>query len=259
MLLKLSKNCDDTPSAHTNTSTSSNYFDPGRWSTSGSDRSIAHFFMGTRDTIKGVGGKRTNEKTNNMFELTQVQEEELSNIAFPMCICRLTLAWISCENSATHEECWLILTALPSLTLGPSLMPTGHFCCPVSTGQLRYHSPTAFFSVLLSNSYSRSLTHFRSSRYRGLRPLFSFAPKQTKGSSAWRTTDIVLQNYWNTKIQLEKDHFNEFNMRTIDKLKTLIMSNTYTLINSESEWGWHPNRTIRIKPNVDTKKIARWA
>ena len=44
-----------------NTSTSSNHFDLlGRWSTSGSDRRIAHFFIATRNTSKGVGGKRTN-------------------------------------------------------------------------------------------------------------------------------------------------------------------------------------------------------
>ena len=34
----------------------------GRWSTSDSDRGIAHFFIATRNTIKGVGGKRTNEQ-----------------------------------------------------------------------------------------------------------------------------------------------------------------------------------------------------
>ena len=42
----------------------------GRWSTSGSDRSIAHFFIATRNTIKGVGGKNK-EQTNNMLGLTQ--------------------------------------------------------------------------------------------------------------------------------------------------------------------------------------------
>ena len=49
-------------------------------------------------------------------------------------------------------------------------------------------SPSSFVQFL-----SRSLIHFRSRRDRGLRPLFGFAPKQTKGSSAWRTTYIVLQ------------------------------------------------------------------
>ena len=117
----------------------------GGWSSSGSDRGIAHFFIATRNTVKGVG---ENEQTNNILELTQAQEEELCNIAFPVCICRLTLARISSENSTTHEECWLILTALPSLTLGPYLMPTGHFSRPVSTGHSRHPSPTAFSEFL---------------------------------------------------------------------------------------------------------------
>ena len=39
------------------TSTSLNHFNLGRWSSSGSDRSIAHFFIATRNTIKGVGEK----------------------------------------------------------------------------------------------------------------------------------------------------------------------------------------------------------
>ena len=105
--------------------------------------------MATRNTIKGVGGKRINEQTNNMLELTQAQEEKLCNIAFPMCICRLTLAWISWKNSTTNP--WgvlIILSALPSLTLGPYLIPTAHFCCPVSTGHSRRSSPTAFSQFL---------------------------------------------------------------------------------------------------------------
>ena len=64
------------------------------------------------------------------------------------------------------------------------------------------------FTSSFANSFSRSfiqillcfLTHFRSRRYRGLRPLFGFAPKQTKGSSAWRTTYIVLQSHKRTSV-----------------------------------------------------------
>ena len=41
-----------------------------------------------------------------------------------MSIYRLTLAWISSENSTTHDEYWLILTQLPSL-LWTSSHPTG--------------------------------------------------------------------------------------------------------------------------------------
>ena len=70
-----------------------------------------------------------------------MQEEELCNIAFPMCICRLTLTWISSENSTTHEECWLILTGLPSLRLDP-VSSDWSICCLVSTGHSRYPSPT---------------------------------------------------------------------------------------------------------------------
>ena len=35
-------------------------------------RGISHFFIATRNTTKGVGGKRTNEQTNNMLGLTQI-------------------------------------------------------------------------------------------------------------------------------------------------------------------------------------------
>ena len=52
----------------------------GQWSSSGSDRGIAHFFIATRNKIKGVGEK---EQTNNMLGLIQAQEGELCNIAFP--------------------------------------------------------------------------------------------------------------------------------------------------------------------------------
>ena len=108
-----------------------------------------------------------------------------------MCIWRLTLAWISCEISTTHEECWLILTGLPSLWLNP-ISSDWCLCCPVSTGHSRHPSPTLLW-VPLSNSRLAFSSHFRSRRDRGLRPLFGFAPKQTKGSSAWWTTYIVLQ------------------------------------------------------------------
>ena len=67
-VLRLPCCCDNTPSPPPpNTSTSSNHFDIlGRRSSNSSDRSIAHFFIAIRNTIKGVGGKRTNEQTNNM-------------------------------------------------------------------------------------------------------------------------------------------------------------------------------------------------
>ena len=61
----------------------------GRWSTSGSDRGIAHFFTATRNTIEGAGEKKR-EQTNKMLGLTQLQKGSYVTL----CICRLTLAWI---------------------------------------------------------------------------------------------------------------------------------------------------------------------
>ena len=118
-----------------------------------------------------------------------------------LCICRLTLTCILREISAkprgmlTHLD-WSSLTA-PGLYL----MPTGLFYCPVSTAPLHLPSPTAslgsFFQLSLSLSLSlwRSLAHFQSRRDLELRPLFGFAPKQTKRSSAWRTPFIVSRRF----------------------------------------------------------------
>ena len=122
-----------------------------------------------------------------------MQEEELCNIAFPMCICRLTLAWISSEISAkllgmpTHLD----RSSLTALVL--SLMPIGHFCCPVSTGHSCHPSPTAFCRFLFPIPDSRSLPTSGRVEISSPNPLSGFAPKQTKGSSAWRITYIVLQ------------------------------------------------------------------
>ena len=163
----------------------------GRWSTSGSDRGIAHFFIATRNAIKGVGEKNK-EQTNNMLGLIQAQEEELCNIAFPMCICRLTLAWISSEISTkllgipNHLD-WSSLTALDSLSCRLVSLLSG----------VDWPLASPFANCLLWVPLSHSLlafpSYFRWRRDSELRPLFGFAPKQTKRSPAWRTTYIVLQ------------------------------------------------------------------
>ena len=91
-----------------------------------------------------------------------MQEEELCSIAFPMSICRLPLAWISSKDSTTHEECRHILTALPSLTLGPYLMPTGlsavrcRLATRVTLRQLP--SPSSFVQLLLTFHYPLPVT-----------------------------------------------------------------------------------------------------
>ena len=102
-----------------------------------------------------------------------------------LCICRLTLARISCEISTkllgmpTHLD-WSSLTAA-----GLYLMPPGLFCCPVSTANCPSPSRVANSSskFLFSNCPSPlSRTCFsypNSGLVRDLesKPLFGFAPK----------------------------------------------------------------------------------
>ena len=130
-----------------------NFFEPFHFTTGGSDRGIAHFLTATRNTIEGAGDKKKkkkkNEQTNNM--LGSIQAQEGSYIT--LCICRLTLAWISSENSTMLLECRLILTRLPSL-LWTSSHPTG-LSAPVSTGHSRHPSPT-----LLRAPFPNSLLAF---------------------------------------------------------------------------------------------------
>ena len=63
-----------------------------RWSTSGSDRGIAQFFTATRNTIEGAGEQ--NEQNEQNAWVNSSAEGKLCNTAFPVYICRLTLAWI---------------------------------------------------------------------------------------------------------------------------------------------------------------------
>ena len=101
------------------------------------------------------------------------------------------LAWISSEISTK-------LQGMPTHLDRSSVTGTGlthaycSFHCLVSTGHSRHPSqlpsPSSFGQLLLAFP-----SYFRSRRDRGLRPLFGFTPKQTKRSSPWRTTYIVLQ------------------------------------------------------------------
>ena len=162
----------------------------GRWSTSGSDRGNAHFFTATSNTIEGTGEKRTNEQT---LGVNSSAERELCNTAFPVYICWLTLAWISSETSTQQLECRLILARSSFTGLDPlSCRLASLLRCPVST-PLRPPSPTPF-SVPLSHSLAGVPSPLPvTSRSRVQNPLSGFAPKQTKESSAWWTTYIVLQ------------------------------------------------------------------
>ena len=123
-----------------------------------------------------------------MLGLTQVQKG--SYVA--LCMCRLTLVRVSSENSTMLLDYRLILTRLP-LQLWTSSHPTG-LSAPVSTGHSRHPLPTASSSSFVQLSDRRSLPTSGHPKSRFQNPLSCFAPKQTKGSSAWRTTYIVLHH-----------------------------------------------------------------
>ena len=167
------------------TSTSSNHFTLlGQWSTSGSDRGIAHFFTATRNAIEGVREKRTNEQ---YACVNSSAEGKLCNTAFPVFICRLTLAWILAKILQRYEECQPILTGLPHCGWTVSHADLS-LCCLMSTGHFRHPSPTASSSSFVELSDRRSLLTSGHPRSPVQNPLSGFAPKQTKESSAWRTT-----------------------------------------------------------------------
>ena len=119
--------------------------------------------------------KQNKKQTNNMLGLTQVQKGNYVTL----CMCRLTLAWNSCENSTTLLECRLILTRLPSL-LWTSSHPTG-LSAPVSTGHSRLLSPTASLELLCPTLFLRSLPHFRSPEISSPKPFVWFRAKTDKG------------------------------------------------------------------------------
>ena len=116
----------------------------GRWSTSGSDRGITHFFTATRNTIEGVEEKK--EQTNNMLGLTRVQKESYVTL----CMCRLMLAWILAKLLQSYwnaDSSWPVFLTVA----GPYLMPTGLSAVPcwlVSCVTLRQ----LFLELLLSYS-----------------------------------------------------------------------------------------------------------
>ena len=93
-----------------------NHFNLGWWSSSGSDRGITYFSMATRNTMKGVGGKNK-EQMNNMAWVSSTCKKRVYVTLHSLCICRLTLTCSFCKISTRYEECWLILTGLPSLML----------------------------------------------------------------------------------------------------------------------------------------------
>ena len=128
-------------------------------------------------------------------EWEKKNKEQTSNKAWVKCKkiklwhcipCRLKLACISSKISTKLKECWLILTGLPSLLLDPisCRLVSSAVRCWVLTAPLRRPSPTASSGFLHPTPSRIPLPTSGHVEDRGLRPLFGFAPKQTKGSSA---------------------------------------------------------------------------
>ena len=139
----------------------------------------------------GEKEQRTNEQYG--LGLNQVQEGWFRGTSF-LCIRRLTLTCFLREISTKPREMLIHLDWSSVTAPGPNLMPTGLFCCPLSTALLRPPSQLPSLSSFLQLLSDRSsIVHFRSRRDLELSPLFGFMPKQTKRSSAWRTPFIVSQ------------------------------------------------------------------
>ena len=172
------------------TSTSSNHFDIlDRWSTSGPDGGHRTFLYGYKKYNRGSGRKRTNER-NEQHEPgvdSKCKTRSYVTHCIPVSIYRLTLAKIL-QPMRSADSSWLVFPHCSGPHLIRLVSLLSGVDCPV-----RRPSPTPSSQSLCLTLFSRSLTHFRSRRYlESQNPLSGFAPKQTKESSAWRTSYIVL-------------------------------------------------------------------
>ena len=114
--------------------------------------------------------------------------------------------YLLCWSHRSGVRCWLPLSVVPrqllvSLVPPPTASVRGSTPTLLLTRLSAVLSPTAL-SAPLSNQLSfASPFHFRIRRdFRSKNPLSGFAPKQTKESSAWRATHIVLQFEFPRKI-----------------------------------------------------------
>ena len=122
--------------------------------------------------------KTPKKQTNKRLGLTQVQKESYVTL----CMCRLTLVWTLAKLPQSYWNADSIFFHWS----GPSL------CCPMSIASLRRPSPTANFELLFHTLFPRPLPTTGHVRSPVQNPLSGFVPKQTKESSAWRATYIVL-------------------------------------------------------------------
>ena len=150
-------------------------------------RGVTHISCHYKNTIEGAGENRTNEQTLgvNLRAKRGVMQHYISDSIYG-----LTLAWITSENSTKPLECRLILTHCRwTLSHAASPLCFGVRCrLPLSVVPRQLSAP---FSNQLSSRLPLPLPDTARSQVQN--PLSGFAPKQTKESSAWRATYIVLQ------------------------------------------------------------------
>ena len=153
----------------------------------------------TRIRSRETGENKTDEQTRTSLGLPRAEKRYCNTI----CMCRLSLAWVTSENSTMLLEsdilrlfftgpylvssplcsrvwCWLPLhSSTPtSLLLLASLLSSHQLCLLVSCHQLL--SPGSRRQLSFASPY-----HFRVRRdFMSKNPLSGFAPKQTIESSA---------------------------------------------------------------------------
>ena len=113
-----------------------------------------------------------------------------------------------------YSEISTKLLGMPTHIDRSSLTALDPISCQLVTSAVRCRLATRVTLCQLTsvNSFVQLLlafpSYFRSRRDRGFRPLFCFAPKQTNGSSAWWTTNIVSQTFffiWHLSPKLERE------------------------------------------------------
>ena len=95
------------------------HFSPGRWSTSGSS-GVTHISCHHKNTMGG--GEQEKIKQTNKHEQCLGLTQSRRRVCNTTCMCGLTLAWVTSENSTKQLEWRHLLTQ--SSSLDPILSPT---------------------------------------------------------------------------------------------------------------------------------------
>ena len=137
----------------------------------------------------GNGENRTNEQTRTKLGVNQEQKK----VCNTTCMCRLSLAWVTSENSTSNSNADILRLNLLRWTLSCLPLVSGVQCWlppSVVPRQLSAARLSAVQRQLPSSGSRRQLSfaspsHFRIRRdFRSKNPLSGFAPKQTNESSA---------------------------------------------------------------------------